>query len=100
LIAEPAIDVDDARLRQTIRNQSGTLTSYRQEIAPADLTRSRRAPARPLCDDFRCPSSKPAPRSGFGPETRIYGPPGRRSWPHRCTECGSRDHAGIDCPVC
>jgi len=33
-----------------------------------------------------------------GPVTERVVDPATTDWPHRCTECGSRMHAGIDCP--
>lgn len=36
------LSVDDPDRLRTIRNQSGTLSSNRQEIAPANLERSRK----------------------------------------------------------
>lgn len=54
--AAPLYGSDDPRQLQIIRNQSGDLTSYRQEIAPADLERSRRVASTPrYCSSCKGP---------------------------------------------
>lgn len=42
--------------------------------------------------------SQDGPLPYFGELTIIRVDPSTQDWPHRCTECGRRDHAGVDCP--
>lgn len=57
--------------------------------APHDLERSRRHGT----------INRPGPLPFFGPVTQIEAVQfTEQNTPHRCVECGSRDHAGIDCP--
>jgi hypothetical protein len=41
--------------------------------------------------------SQPGPLPYFGPLTIITVDPQLADWPHRCVECGSREHCGKDC---
>lgn len=56
--------------------RAGTLRA-----TPHDLERSRRVLDKPY----------------FGPVTVRNVNPHTTDWPHRCSECGRRTHAGIDC---